>query len=109
MKAGDWLVYYSPKTVYPDGAPLQSFTAIGRVRDGIVYEFEMHPGFIPHRMNVDYIQARNVKLHQLKEKLHFYKENPSVGLLFKRGHFEIDQHDFAIISEAMGVGHAISF
>ena len=29
MGAGDGLAYYSPKTDYPDGEPLQAFTAIG--------------------------------------------------------------------------------
>src|SRR6266478_946092 len=31
MARGDWIVFYSPKTVYPDGEPLQAFTAIGEV------------------------------------------------------------------------------
>jgi len=30
---GDWIVFYSPKTAYPDGAPLQAFTAIGQLAD----------------------------------------------------------------------------
>ena len=33
MARGDWIVFYSPKTAYPDGAPLQAFTAIGQVAD----------------------------------------------------------------------------
>ncbi|GMA63082.1 EVE domain-containing protein [Alicyclobacillus fastidiosus] len=107
MKGGDWLVYYSPKTIYPEGAPLQSFTAIARVKDGIVYQVEISPGFIPNRINVDYVQTRNVKLCLLKERLHFCKENPRLGLLFRRGHFEIDKDDFQLISDAMVVGDAI--
>jgi hypothetical protein len=43
MKEGDWLIYYSPKTKYSDGKPLQSFTAIGTVKSGIIYRFEMNP------------------------------------------------------------------
>src|SRR5690349_25054818 len=31
MAKGDWIVFYSPKTVYPEGEPLQDFTAIGHV------------------------------------------------------------------------------
>ena len=33
MARGDWIVFYSPKTVYPDGEPLQAFTAIGQAAD----------------------------------------------------------------------------
>ena len=38
MRAGDGLVFYSPRTAYPDGEPLQAFTAIGRIRTGTVYQ-----------------------------------------------------------------------
>ncbi len=38
MRAGDGFAFYSPRTTYPDGAPLQAFTAIGRIRDGVVYQ-----------------------------------------------------------------------
>src|SRR5215217_6565871 len=27
MARGDWIIFYSPKTVHPDGEPLQAFTA----------------------------------------------------------------------------------
>jgi EVE domain len=39
MARGDWIVFYSPKTAYPDGAPLQAFTAIGQVADGAVRRY----------------------------------------------------------------------
>ena len=32
MRADDGFAYYSPRVSHPDGAPLQAFTAIGRVR-----------------------------------------------------------------------------
>lgn len=47
MNAGDWLIYYSPKTKYPDGNPLQAFTAIGMVKSGNVYQVQMAPEFFP--------------------------------------------------------------
>jgi len=37
LQAGDRLVMYSPRTSYPDGEVLQSFTAIGVVASGEVY------------------------------------------------------------------------
>ena len=36
LHAGDGFAIYSPRTTYPDGMPLQAFTAIGCVRTGIV-------------------------------------------------------------------------
>lgn len=33
MQAGDWLIYYSPRTDMQNGEPLQAFTAIGQVQD----------------------------------------------------------------------------
>src|SRR5262249_6246371 len=37
MNVGDWLVYYSPRTDFPDGAPLRAFTALGRIVGQDVY------------------------------------------------------------------------
>ena len=33
IKAGDGLIYYSPREAYPDGAPLQAFTALAFIKD----------------------------------------------------------------------------
>ena len=52
MARGDWLVFYSPKTHYPEGEPLQAFTAIGQVSDDEPYQAEMAPDFYPWRRNV---------------------------------------------------------
>ena len=38
MARGDWIVFYSPKKAYPDGEPLQAFTAIGQVADDEPYQ-----------------------------------------------------------------------
>src|SRR6478609_4143213 len=47
MARGDWLAFYSPRTVYPDGEPLQAFTAIGQVVDDEPYQVEMADGVSP--------------------------------------------------------------
>ena len=41
----DWIIFYSSKVGYPDGEPLQAFTAIGQVTDDEGYQVEMAPGF----------------------------------------------------------------
>ncbi len=38
MHEGDGFAFYSPRTAYPDGDPLQAFTAIGRVRNGAIFQ-----------------------------------------------------------------------
>ncbi|UUZ79759.1 EVE domain-containing protein [Paenibacillus sp. P26] len=62
MKQGDWLIYYSPKTDYKQGEPLQAFTAVGQVTDGLVYEFEMAPDFVPYRRNIRFLPCREVPI-----------------------------------------------
>jgi hypothetical protein len=49
MSKGDWIAFYSPKTHYPQGDPLQAFTAIGRVLDEQPYQVEMAPDIHPYR------------------------------------------------------------
>lgn len=38
LKRGDLVVFYSPKTAFEGGEPLQRFTALGRVADDEPYE-----------------------------------------------------------------------
>jgi EVE domain len=38
LGAGDWIVFYSPKTAFDGGKPLQAFTAIGLVKDDELYQ-----------------------------------------------------------------------
>ncbi|GMA95605.1 hypothetical protein GCM10025881_24290 [Pseudolysinimonas kribbensis] len=53
MGPGDGFVFYSPKTSYPDGDPLQEFTAIGRVAPGEPWQAE-DGEWRPWRRKVDY-------------------------------------------------------
>lgn len=103
MKKDDWLIYYSPKTSYPNGRPLQSFTAIGKVKSGEVYPFQMSQDFIPFRIDVDYQPCKVIPYSSVKSLLQFAQNHANIGLLMKRGHFEINKNDFLIISSAMGV------
>jgi len=103
MNAGDWLIYYSPKTKYPDGNPLQAFTAIGMVKSENVYQVQMAPEFSPYRLDILYQPCHNVSFVRIKSKLTFVSENANVGLLFRRGYFEVTKQDFITIANAMGV------
>jgi hypothetical protein len=102
MAKGDWLVYYSPATEYPVGQPLRAFTAVGQVIGESAYLYDMGGGFVPFRRDVAYAAtARPVAVKSLAPQLHFIQQNPNWGMLARRGHFEIDLHDLALIRNAM--------
>lgn len=106
MKAGDGLIYYSPRESYPDGAPLQAFTALGFVRTGGVYEHDMTaegvPGFIPWRIDIDYWDAKCVPIRQLIPSLRFITDKKHWGAVFKYGQIKVEKTDFDQIAQAMG-------
>lgn len=101
MKAGDWLVYYSPRTEMGDGEPLQAFTAIGRVMDDFVYEYAMSATFVPYRRNIEYVPCREARIAGLLDELSFTCGKRNWGYPFRTGHFEINREDFMTIAEAM--------
>ena len=106
MKAGDALVYYSPRESYPNGAPLQAFTAMGVVRTGQVYTYDMTleglPGFVPWRMDVDYWPAQSAPIKPLIAQLDFIVNKTHWGAAFRFGQIKIGQADFRCIALAMG-------
>ena len=65
MARGDWVVFYSPRTVHPDGEPLQAFTAIGQVADDEPYQVEMSDDFHPWRRNVDFLTCTETAIKPL--------------------------------------------
>jgi len=101
MRAGDWLIYYSPRTERSKGAPLQAFTAIGEVADDKVYEYQMSESFVPVRRNIRYLSCRELQIRALLDKLSFTRGNRNWGYSFRSGHFEIGREDFVTIASAM--------
>jgi hypothetical protein len=84
MKAGDGLVYDSPREAYPDGPPLQAFSALGFIRSGEVYAHDMTPegvpGFVPWRINVEAVQ--NAPIKPLLAQLDFITDKTHWGGCF---------------------------
>ena len=56
MKKGDILIYYSPKISLNSDVKFQEITAIGKIKDENVYQFQMTENFIPYRRDVDYLK-----------------------------------------------------
>jgi len=104
LHAGDGLAIYSPKTAYPDGEPLQSFTAIGSVTSGDIYQVEMGPDFKPYRVDVEFLSCREAPIRPLIDELSFIKSKTHWGAAFRFGLLKVPAEDFLLIVEAMGCG-----
>ena len=101
MRRGDWIVFYSPRTDFPDGAPLQAFTAIGEVTDDEPYQAEMTADFHPWRRNVDFLDVHEAPIRGLLDDLDFVEDKSRWGYKFRFGVFEISEHDLNVIRTAM--------
>jgi hypothetical protein len=101
LNAGDWLVFYSPRTSLEGGERLQAFTAIGRVADDEPYQVEMAPGFVPWRRNVNFVNCVETPIAPLIDSLSFIKDKNRWGYMFRFGLFKISQQDFELIKRAM--------
>lgn len=101
MARGDWIIFYSPKTDYPEGDPLQAFTAIGQVVDDEPYQTEVTPDLQPWRRNVDFLECTEAPIRPLLEKLNFIEDTSRWGYRFRAGVFTIDDHDFEVLRSAM--------
>jgi hypothetical protein len=90
--------------VYPDGEPLQKFTAIGRVADDETYQVEMETDYHPWRRNVEFLKSVEADVHPMLGGLSFITDPKRWGFPFRRGLFEISEADFEVISKAMVSG-----
>jgi len=106
LHAGDGLAMYSPRTSYPDGEPLQRFTAIGAVTTGEVYQVEMSRDFKPYRVDVRFLKAEEAPIKPLVEHLSFIRSKTHWGAAFRFGYIKVPAEDFALIAMAMGVESA---
>jgi len=103
LTRGDLIVFYSPKTAFEGGAPLQSFTALGRVTDDEPYQATMTATFHPWRRRVEFLRGAEAPIRPLIDALSFLTDKTHWGMPFRRGLFEIPESDFATIAQAMRV------
>ena len=101
LRAGDWIVFYSPKTAYENGEPLQAFTAIGQVQDDDMYQVEMAPGFIPWRRNIRFYDCTEIPIKPFISELSFITDPTHWGYRFRFGMFEIPEPDFVLLRDAL--------
>lgn len=109
MQAGDGFAYYSPRDSHPGGAPLQAFTAIGRVRPGSLYQADASEGFRPFRLAVEFLEAAPAPVKPLVPELSFIRSKTHWGAAFRFGVVRVPAADFALIAAAMGRSFATDF
>jgi hypothetical protein len=100
LAAGDWLVYYSPRTSLRGGEALQSFTAIGEVADDEIWQAD-EGDFQPWRRRVRYLPgAAEAGVREFGDALEL-TSGPNWGYQLRRGLVELGASDFAAIRRAM--------
>jgi hypothetical protein len=98
LAAGDWLVYYSPRTSLHGGAPLQAFTALGMVADEEIWQAD-EGDFHPWRRRVDYLpDPVETPIRSLGLDL---TAQPGWGVQLRRGLIPLAEDDFGRIHAAM--------
>lgn len=103
VKPGDRVAYYSPTLEFRSKNKLQAFTAIGTVKIGEPYQFDMGGGFCPFRRDVTWLPANEVSIQPLLGALEFSAGIRNWGYQFRFGLFPVSDHDMQIIAAAMGV------
>ncbi|BFU46248.1 EVE domain-containing protein [Krasilnikovia sp. MM14-A1004] len=98
LAAGDWLVYYSPRTSLRDGAPLQAFTALGVVADDEIWQAD-EGTFHPWRRRITYLpDVVETPIRTLSLDL---TAQPGWGTRLRRGLVRLTDEDFDRIRAAM--------
>lgn len=108
VKPGDLVVYYSPSVVMRANDKFQSFVAIGQVKVGEPYAFDMSNGFVPYRRDVDWFKANETSIRPLLHQLEFSKDNINWGYQLRFGLFKISSFDWNLIANAMQTHASIS-
>lgn len=100
MKAGDWLIYYSPREHMDDARSLQAFTAIGQIADETIWQAD-EGDFHPWRRTVTYSLAEDTPIRPLLDHLSFSAGKANWGASLRFGLLEITKQDFTVIAKAM--------
>jgi hypothetical protein len=103
LAKGDFIVFYSPRTAYPNGEALQAFTALGRISDDEPYQVQMRADFHPWRRAVKFLKCTETAIRPLLDDLEFIADKKHWGYPFRRSLFDVSRTDFERIATAMHV------
>lgn len=102
VRPGDRVAYYSPTMSFQGRDRLQAFTAIGVVKEGEPYLFDMGGGFRPFRRDVQWLAGRPAPVAPLLASLDLAAGTPSWGFRLRAGLVPISERDLETIARAMG-------
>ncbi|WP_316828690.1 EVE domain-containing protein [Pedobacter miscanthi] len=107
MKKGDFVIYYSGKQTLGKPEKCQEFTAFGIVVDDDTYQFQVSEDFCPSRRKIEFSECEDTSILPLIDNLDFIQNKKSWGYPFRFGFFQINQHDFNLISSQMRKHHYV--
>ena len=100
LSDGDRFAYYSPKTEFMAGDPVQKFTALGTIVDATP-TLNNWAGHKIWTAKAVYAAFTPADVRPLLEPLAFVTNPAKWGMAFRRGQFEITEADFRLIEAAM--------
>ena len=101
MRKDDVVIFYSGKQTLGKPQACQQFTGIGRLMDDESYQFQASEDFCPSRRKVEFFPGEDTSILPLIPGLNFIQDKKNWGYPFRFRLFEIDQHDFELISSQM--------
>ena len=101
LRAGDGLVFYSPRTQLHGGSPVQQFTAFGTITGDEPYQVTVSDDFRPWRLDMAFEPSTPVDAKPLAPKLSFITDPTHWGLPFRAGLFMIPEADYRTITGFM--------
>jgi hypothetical protein len=96
------MVFYSPRTRFRKGKPLQEFTALGMIEDGEPHRVDGNREL--WQCHMSFLETNSAPIKPLVKELTFLPDEERWELPFSKGLFEIEQVDFLRIAQAMGAG-----
>jgi hypothetical protein len=104
---GDLVTYYAPTLTMGGKDKCQCFVSMGIVQPGLPYAFDMGGGFVPFRRDVVYVPAQEAPIAPLLDRLAFVEDRSRWGYKFRFGLLKVNDHDMALIAQAMQTDMAI--
>lgn len=102
LRPGDRVVYYSPTRTMGGHEPVRAFTAVGTVKAGAPYLFDMGGGFVPWRRDMDWCAADAAPIAPLLPLMAWTTGQRNWAYPLRFGLLAISQPDLACIAQAMG-------
>jgi len=89
MSKDDYIIYYSSKEFFTKKDKCQEFTAIGKVKNDNIYQFEMSPSFYPFRLDIEFLKSKDISILPLINDLDFIPNKQKWGYPFRWGILQI--------------------